>query len=116
MRNKNSNVQTTKRKLSKCDGVCRTYNDIQYAYASLLELDSSVTKFSCNVILTDFELEGTYTTDFLITKNDGEVAIRECVYRDKILKPLNAKLLDASRRYWLKRGINDWGVVVNEKT
>ena len=115
MRNKSSNVQTTKRKLSKCEDVCRTYSDIQYAYADILEFDSSVVKFSCNVLLADFEIEGTYTTDFLITKKDGEIAVRECVSRDKILKPLNAKLLDASRSYWLKRGVNDWGVVVNAK-
>ena len=113
MRNKKSNVQITKRKLSKCEGVCRTYNDIQYAYADFLETELSVTKFSCNVVLTDFELEGTYTTDFLITKVSGEIAVRECVQKDKILKPLNAKLLDASRLYWLRRGVNDWGVVVN---
>ena len=36
MRNRNSQVRTTKRKLSKCNGVCRTYNAIQYAYADIL--------------------------------------------------------------------------------
>ena len=115
MRNKKSNVQTIKRKLSKCEDVCRTYNDIQYAYAVLLEEDSLVEKFVCNVVLDDLKLDGIYTTDFLITKTNGELVVRECVQRDKILKPLNARLLDASRNYWLKRGVNDWGVVVNAK-
>ena len=37
MRNQNSKVRTTKRKLSKCEGVCRTYSALQYAYADILE-------------------------------------------------------------------------------
>ena len=116
MRNKSSNVRTTKRKLSKCKDVCRTYSTIQYAYADMLENDSSVAEFICNVVLTDFDIEGTYTTDFLITKINGDKAVRECIFKDKITKPLNIKLLDESRLYWLRRGITDWGIVTNENT
>ena len=36
--------------------------------------------------------------------------------RDKISKPMNIKLLDASHRYWINRGISDWGIVTNEET
>ena len=115
MRNKNSNVRVTKRKLSKCKDVCRTYNDIQYQYATLLEQDESVKEFICNVPLDDLEIEGIYTTDFLITKTNGDILIRECVFRDKITKPLNVKLLDTSYIYWIKRGISDWGIVTNEE-
>ena len=84
MRNKKSNVKTTKRRLSKCQDVCRTYNDIQYAYAEILEKDESVAEFRCNVILDDFELDGTFTTDFIITKNNGDILVRECIFKDKI--------------------------------
>lgn len=116
MRNKNSNVQVTKRKLSKCEGVFRSYNDIQSQYANLLEEDASVLEFKCNVVLDDFEIDGTYTTDFIITKTNGDILVRECIMRDKISKPMNIKLLDASHRYWINRGISDWGIVTNEET
>ena len=39
--------------------------------------------------------------------------VRECIQRDKISKPMNIKLLDASRAYWLNHGISDWGIVTN---
>ena len=115
MRNQNSKVRTTKRKLQKCEGVCRTYSALQYAYADILEKDDSVVSFRCNVILTDFEVDGSYTTDFVITNDKGEMAVRECVLRDLMAKPKNVKLLDASRRYWNRRGITDWGIVTNAK-
>lgn len=115
MRNQNSKVRTTKRKLQKCEGVCRTYSALQYAYADILEKDDSVVSFRCNVILTDFQEDGTYTTDFVITNDKGEMAVRECVLRDLMGKPKNVRLLEASRRYWLKRGITDWGIVTNAK-
>ena len=87
MRNQNSKVRTTKRKLQKCEGVCRTLCDLQYVYADILEKDDSVISFQCNVPLTDLEEDGSYTTDFVITNNKGEIAVRECVLRDLIAKP-----------------------------
>lgn len=114
MRNSKSNVRTVKRRLSKCKDICRTYNDIQFSYATLLDSDDSVSEFSCNVNLDNFEIEGSYTTDFLITKVNGDVLIRECVFRDKLTKPLTIKLLDASHRYWKCKGVVDWGIVTNE--
>lgn len=116
MRNQNSRVRVTKRKLSKCKDVCRTYNDIQFAYADILEKDNLVIEFCCNVVLSDIELDGTFTTDFLITKTNGDLYVRECVRRDKITKPLTIKLLDVSRTYWLRRGVEDWGIVIDETT
>lgn len=116
MRNQNSRVRVTKRRLSKCKDVCRTYNDIQFAYADILEKDSLVIEFRCNVVLSNIELDGTFTTDFLITKINGDLYVRECVRRDMISKPLTVKLLDASRTYWLRRGIEDWGIVIDETT
>ena len=116
MRNDKSNVRTVKRKLSKCKDICRTYNDIQFSYANLLEADESVSEFRCNVKLDNLELEGSYTTDFLIIKTNGDVVIRECVFIDKLTKPLTIKLLDASHRYWSSKGVSDWGIVTNEAT
>ena len=37
--------------------------------------------------LTDLEEDGSYTTDFVITNDKGEIAVRECVLRDLIAKP-----------------------------
>ena len=49
-----------------------------------------------------------------LTKNDGELMVRECVFRDKISRPLTCKMLDASREYWKSHGITDWGIVVDK--
>ena len=116
MRNQNSKVRVTKRKLSKCHEVCRTYTPLQYAYSNILERDESVAEFQCNVLLEGLEIEGKYTTDFIIKKNNGDIAIRECVLRDKLSKPLNIKLLDASHTYWYRRGVLDWGIVIDAET
>ncbi len=87
MRNQNSKVRTTKRKLQKCEGVCRIFCDLQYVYADILEKDDSVISFQCNVPLTDLEEDGSYTSDFVITNDKGEIAVRECVLHDLIAKP-----------------------------
>ena len=49
------------------------------------------------------------------TKADGDLMVRECVFRKFLMKPLTVKLLDASRDYWLRHGVTDWGVVIDEE-
>lgn len=112
MRKKNYKGRCEKRSLSKCRGVCRTYSDIQYAFADKLQSDKTIVEFSCNVPL-EFFSEGEYTTDFLCTKTDGDLMVRECVSRNHLTKPMTVKLLDASREYWLRHGVKDWGLVIN---
>lgn len=117
MQIKNIKTRVTKMKLSKC-GVCRVYSDIAYRYALALEENEAVENFSCNV-----ELEGVligkepkaYTTDFYITYTDGTVGVRECVSRDKICKPKNIRLLDASKEFWETKGVYNWGIVINKE-
>lgn len=100
-----------KEQLSKCKGVCKTFNAIQKAYAHQLEQEADVISFECNVpVLID---KGEYTTDFLITKEKG-VAVRECIYRERIGKPMNMELLNESQKYWQEQGISDWGIVVEK--
>ncbi len=41
--------------------------------------------------------------------------VRECVFRKHLTKPMTAKLLDESRNYWRRRGVTDWGIVVDKK-
>ncbi|MDO5399144.1 MAG: hypothetical protein Q4G33_14600 [bacterium] len=103
-----------KRNLSKCQGICRTYDEIQYAYADMLQNISEVKSFKCNVLLEGLEI-GEYTSDFVCEKNDGEIMVRECVQRSYLAKPLTAKRLDESRNYWLKHGVSDWGLVIDEE-
>ena len=114
MRKKGYKGRTEKRILSKCNDVCRTYDAIQFAYADILQADESIVEIRCNVLLDGLP-EGEYTSDFVCIKTDGEVMVRECVQRKHLIKPLTVKLLDASREYWLRHGVSDWGLVVNEE-
>ena len=56
---------------------------------------------------------GEYTSDFVCVKADGDLMVRECVERKHLMKPMTVKLLDASREYWKRNGVTDWGLVIN---
>mgnify|MGYP002587364947 FL=1 len=109
MRRKNYKGRCEKRSLNKCNGVCRTYDKIQYAYADLLEKSNLIKEFDCNVPLDNAD----YTSDFVCIKADNTLMVRECVERTLLTKPRTVKLLDFSREYWLKHGVEDWGIVTN---
>ncbi len=111
MRKKNFKGRCEKRVISKCSEVCRTYDAIQYAYADLLQKSDEIKEIRCNVLLD----VGEYTSDFVCTKTDGDLMVRECVFRKFLMKPLTVKLLDASREYWLRHGVTDWGLVIDEE-
>ena len=112
MRKKGYKGRCRKKKLAKCRDVCRTYDDIQFAYADLLNEREDILEFTCNVPLEGLSA-GEYTTDFVCVKNDEDMMIRECVQRTHLMKPLTVRLLDLSREYWTKRGVTDWGLVIN---
>lgn len=114
MRKKNFKGRAEKRIISKCQEVCRTYDAIQSAYADILQTDDSISEIRCNVLLDGLP-EGEYTSDFVCIRTDGEVMVRECVQRKHLIKPLTVKLLDASRKYWVRRGVSDWGLVIDEE-
>ena len=42
---KNFKGRCEKRKLPKCEGVCKTYNSIQYAYADVLSSSNEIKSF-----------------------------------------------------------------------
>ena len=113
MRKKNYKGRCEKRKIDKCADVCRTYDPIQSVYADMLAVDESVREIRCNVPLAGEELEE-YTTDFVCVRTNGDRMVRECVYRKLLTKPLTVKLLDASKEYWLRHGVTDWGIVIDE--
>lgn len=114
MRKKNFKGRCEKRVLPKCAEVCRTYDPIQYAYADMLQADDGIKEIRCNVLLDGLDL-GEYTSDFVCVKADGDLMVRECVYRKFLMKPLTVKLLDAAKEYWLRHGVTDWGLVIDEE-
>ena len=70
MRKKNyRGVGCTKRELGKCEGVCRTYDKIQTAFADILQANDNVVSFKCNVLLDELT-EGEYTSDLVDVKTD----------------------------------------------
>lgn len=111
MRKKNYKGRCEKRTLSKCKEVCRTYDRIQFAYADYLQQNECIAEIQCNVSLDGEE----YTTDFVCVKTDQELMVRECISRRLLTKPMTVKLLDQSREYWLRRGVSDWGIVIDEE-
>ena len=112
MRKKNYKGRCIKKSVSKSKDVCRTYDEIQLSYLDVLQDNPEIKEIRCNTPLDGSEL-GEYTTDFLCVKSDNDLMVRECVYRKLLSKPKTAKLLDASRAYWSKRGVTDWGLVVD---
>ncbi len=114
MHKKNYKGRCQKKSVSKCKEVARAYSDIQYAYLEVLEEKDDVKEFQCNVLMEGGE-EDSYVSDFVCVKTDGDLMVRECVQRKLLTKPLTVKLLDMSREYWLRRGVEDWGIVIDEE-
>lgn len=112
MRKKNYKGRCEKRTLSKCKEVCKTYDAIQAAYAEVLQECDEVKEIRCNVLLDGLEI-GEYTSDFVCVKPDGDLMVRECIFRKFLMKPMTVKLLDASREYWQNHGVSDWGLVID---
>lgn len=114
MRKKNYKGRCEKRSIGKCKEICRTYDAIQYAYADILQASENIKEFRCNVPMDGLSI-GEYTSDFVCVKSNDDLLVRECVNRKFLTKPMTVKLLDASRLYWLRRGVMDWGLVLNEE-
>lgn len=114
MRNKNTHSIALKKKLSKCKSIFCAYNDLQFKYGECLDANNEIAEIRCNVSIDECELGGAYTSDFYCIKHNGDILIRECVYKEKLLRPQVITMLDASRNFWLSKGITDWGIVINE--
>lgn len=100
--------------MEKSKEVCRFYDELQALYANRLQACEEIKEIRCNVLLEGLQ-EGEYTSDFVCVKSDGDLMVRECVYRKFLTKPMTVKLLDASCEYWLKHGVTDWGLVIDEE-
>jgi len=115
MRNIRTRTKCIRVNSQKSKSVCRCYSDLQLRYLEKLDKDENIKEVRLNVRLQNLDIEGTYSTDFVITLKDKTTMIRECVLRKHLTKPLTIKLLDVSRVYWLSKGYSDWGIVINEK-
>lgn len=113
MRKKTYKGRCEKRSLEKFTTICKTYDPIQTAYANILVKNKDVSEVRCNVIL-DGECDE-YMTDFVCTKANGELMVRECISAKYLEKPLSMKLLDMSHTYWQRHGVTDWGIVVDKQ-
>ena len=112
MRKRTQKTRCEKRQLRKSEEICRTYDKVQSACADYLDQREDVVRIRCNVELDGLK-DGDYTTDFVCEKENGELMVRECVQRKLIRKPMTVKLLDASKEYWLRHGVSDWGLVID---
>lgn len=93
MRKQKYKGRCEKRILSKSDEVCRFYSDLQSKYADKLDSDNGIKQIHCNVYLCNTE----YMSDFLCTRKNGDVFIRECVERRFLNKPMTIKMLDITK-------------------
>lgn len=114
MYKKNYKGRCEKLSVSKSKDVCRIYDDIQKKYLFKLQDNPDIKEIRCNVPMEGLEL-GDFTSDFMCTTISNDIFIRECVQQNSITKPMTSKKLDASREYWLRHGIEDWGIVTNEE-
>ncbi len=112
MRSKNYKGRCVKKDYSKSEEKCRLFDRIQEVYAEKLQENPDVKAFQCNVFLEGLSV-GEFTSDFVAVKQNGELMVRECVFRKTLPRPRTLKLLDASRNYWMRRGVTDWGLVID---
>ena len=91
MRNIRTRTKCIRVSSDKSSGVCRCYSDLQLRYLEKLDKDNDVKEVRLNVKLQDLDIEGTYSTDFVITLKDETTRIRECVLRKHLTKPLTIK-------------------------
>ncbi|MBR4131369.1 MAG: hypothetical protein IKT99_00195, partial [Oscillospiraceae bacterium] len=59
-----------KRKVSKCEDICRTYSKIQASLVDILENDNDIISFECNVRLKGVA-DDLYSSDIVAKKADG---------------------------------------------
>ena len=78
MRKQDYKGRCEKRQLSKCEGVFKSYDALQTKYALMLEDNEDVIEIKGNVPLDGLD-EGKYMSDFVCTKEGGDIFVRECI-------------------------------------
>lgn len=111
MRKRDFKGKVVKKRALKAATVCRCYDDLQLKALDVFEADDDIVEIQMNIGLDDAELK-LYMTDFLCKRTNGSYLVRECAFRKVLLRPQTVKLLDSSRNYWHRRGVRDWGIIV----
>ena len=101
------------------------HSDATREYARVLEADERVKSYEVDAIIdvealqhiNTVDIRGSYfdiewLTDFLITYQDGTMAVREIVKRDRLSARPAIEKLELSRRYWKMLNINNWKIVL----
>ena len=99
MRNERTRSRTIRKRIGKCRGIFRAFNEIQLSYAEKLDQREDIKAIECNVRLAGLSIGEGYTSDLVCAKEDGSLMVRETVQRKHLLRPSTARLLDASREY-----------------
>ena len=72
-------------------------------------------KFRLNDQITAFRITvHAVTSDNKVGVNIGHI-VSKLPLSIVTVKPMNIKMLDSSREYWLSKGIKDWGIVLDDK-
>lgn len=82
MRPANIKDRCTKKRLNKSESVVKLYDELQLAYASILEANEDIKEIRCNVIIDPVD-GSDFTSDFVCVKTNGDIMVRECVYADE---------------------------------
>ena len=111
VRKKNFKGRCVKKVVCKAEGVCKTYDALQLKALEMLEQEDAIREIRCNVPL-DGSPWDLYMTDFLCQTENGDWIAFETCFRKLLVRPQTMELLDASRNYWMKRGVK-WGLIVD---
>ncbi|MFA9466236.1 MAG: hypothetical protein ACERKN_18370 [Velocimicrobium sp.] len=87
IRNKIQKGRCEKKKIHKCQEVCKTYDKVQAACLDYLSGREDIVEIKCNLFLEGLVEDVEYTTDFVCKKKNGDLLVRECVYRKNLLRP-----------------------------
>ena len=88
MKKTNYKGRCEKRKVSKCEGICRTYNKIQSAFVDELENDDNILSFECNVLLKGVAND-LYSSDFVAKRVDTVMSQSSKSITNCSMKPWN---------------------------
>lgn len=114
MRNTKTKCKTWTKTLTKSKKRFTAYNEVQFKYSDYLEKDEDIIEIKANVRLTGFIKGDNWSSDFVVTKRNNEVAVIETVLKRHLLFPSTIQNLDLVRKYWLQKGVTDFRLVVGE--
>ena len=105
--------------------ILTVFNEPAYIYAMNLETDDMISNYKIAVELNKSQFiqidtvglrnemfNQNWYSDFLIQYDDGSLAVRELLDKNKINYLKELRKLEFSRRYWKQQNINDWKIVL----